>query len=266
MKQEKIVFSDVDGTLLNSEHRMTEATKKAVAALGRKGIPFVIVSARSPSGIAPLFEEGGFRGPLAAYSGGLLLDEDGAVLFSRGIEKSLAAEIISFLEKSGFSAAWNLYSYDQWLVRDRSDPKIAKEESIVHAKSEEGGISDMKGDVVHKILCICDPEDIDSIEKQVKEKFPQCAVVQSWITQLEIMPGGVHKGLAVRELCARKNVALENSIAFGDNYNDVEMLKTAGRGYLMDNAPAGMKAMGFFPARSNDEDGIYHALLELGLL
>ena len=263
----KLIFSDVDGTLLTSDHRVTERTKEAVAALKEKGIPFVIVSARSPSGIAPIQKEigvpGGF-GPIVAYSGGLILDEDGAVLFSRGMEKALAGEIIDFVEREQFPAAWCIYSYDQWLVRDKSDPKVIYEEEIVKAQSEEGSIETVQGDVVHKILCICDPDHIDEIERRVQEHFPQCAVVQSWITQLEIMPGGVNKGLAVKELCARKGIAAEDTVAFGDNYNDAEMLSEAGRGYIMANAPQALKERGFYPAKSNNEDGIYHALKELG--
>lgn len=263
---QKLVFSDVDGTLLTSDHRITERTKEAIAALKQRGIPFTIVSARSPSGIMPIVEEiglpGGF-GPIVAYSGGLILGEDGTTLFSRGMEKSLAGEIVAFVEQERFPAAWCLYSYDQWVVRDKNDPKVIEEEQIVKAQAEAGSIDTVRGDVVHKILCICEPGHIDEIERRVKARFPQCAVVQSWITQLEIMPGGVNKGLAVKELCARKGIAVGDTAAFGDNYNDVEMLLTAGRGYIMENAPQDLKQRGFYAAKSNNEDGIYHALKEL---
>ena len=50
----RIVFSDIDGTLLNSEHVVTPATRDAILALRERDIPFVIVSARSPSGIYPI--------------------------------------------------------------------------------------------------------------------------------------------------------------------------------------------------------------------
>lgn len=263
---QKLVFSDVDGTLLTSDHRITQRTKEAIAALKERDIPFVIVSARSPSGITPIIREvglpGGF-GPIVAYSGGLILGEDGTALYSRGMEKSLAGEIVDFVEREQFPAAWCLYSYDQWVVRDKSDPKIIEEEEIVKAQAEAGSIHTVRGDVVHKALCICEPGSIDEIQRRVKERFPQCAVVQSWITQLEIMPGGVHKGLAVQELCARTGVSVENTAAFGDNYNDVEMLTMAGRGYIMGNAPEDLKNRGFHIAKSNNEDGIYHALKEL---
>ena len=54
---EPVVFSDIDGTLLNSEHRMTPLTLEAVKSLKSRGIPLVLVSARSPSGIGSLFRD-----------------------------------------------------------------------------------------------------------------------------------------------------------------------------------------------------------------
>ena len=68
----EIVFSDVDGTLLNSEHKMLDGTKYAIQKLQKKDIPFVIISARSPSGIYPILEENGFSCPIICYSGALI--------------------------------------------------------------------------------------------------------------------------------------------------------------------------------------------------
>ena len=53
----KVVFSDVDGTLLDSSHRMSPATREAICAVQARGIPFVIVSARSPSGVYSILED-----------------------------------------------------------------------------------------------------------------------------------------------------------------------------------------------------------------
>ena len=76
-----IVFSDVDGTLLDSGHRIGSYTARAIAGLRERGVPFVIVSARGPSGIYPIFHRYGFRAPIISYSGALVLDEEGRMLF-----------------------------------------------------------------------------------------------------------------------------------------------------------------------------------------
>lgn len=265
----RIIFSDVDGTLLTSEHRISEQTREAIISLKNDGVPLVIVSARSPSGIATIVNEvgipGGF-GPITAYSGGLIMADD-RVLFSRGMEKGLAGEILRVITENGFKAAWCLYSFDQWLVRDRTDPRIIREEEIVQVQAEEGTMDSVVGDVVHKIMCISsDSAETDLLESCLKERFPQCAVVKSCATQLEIMRRGVNKGLAVLELCNLLGVPVENSVAFGDNYNDVEMLEAAGRAYIMANAPEDLKKRGFSAARTNDDDGVFYALKELNFV
>lgn len=264
-----IVFSDVDGTLLTSEHRVSERTREGIIALKKAGIPLVIMSARSPSGIATIVDEvgisGGF-GPIAAYSGGLLMDGE-RVIFSRGMGKELADKILRMITENGFETAWCLYSYDQWVVRDRTDPRILREEEIVQVRSEEGNVSKIVGDVVHKIMCISgNSAETDSLEIFLKSKFPQCAVVKSCATQLEIMLRGVNKGEAVKELCKLMNISVKNAAAFGDNYNDLEMLEAVGHPFIMANAPEDLKNRGFSLAKSNDEDGVFCALKELNLI
>ncbi len=66
----QIVFSDVDGTLLNSAHQLSENTLYAIRALQKRAIPFVIVSARSPAGVYPIQEKYGFQSPVISYGGG----------------------------------------------------------------------------------------------------------------------------------------------------------------------------------------------------
>lgn len=86
----KAVFSDVDGTLLNSAHRVMPETAKWIRRLSEKDIPFVIVSARSPSGIYPILKRNGFECAMIAYSGALILDEERNILYNRQIERQLA--------------------------------------------------------------------------------------------------------------------------------------------------------------------------------
>lgn len=261
----KIVFSDVDGTLLNSNHEITSMTQKAIKRLEEQEIPFVIVSARSPSGIYPILKEYDFRcTAIIAYSGALILDEHRNILYHKGIHKENARQIIQYIETMDMNISWCAYSLDQWVVKDKTDPKIIEEETIVKAKAEEGSIDTIIDSQVNKILCICDPSQILQIETKLKEVFPRYSIVKSYDNLLEIMENSITKAEAVKNLCSLWNISLNNAIAFGDNYNDVEMLKTVGIGYLMDNAPKDLKEQGFQVTKDNDHDGIYYALSGLG--
>ncbi len=267
MEKYSIVFSDVDGTLLNSEHRVTPLTRGAIQALHERGIPFVIVSARSPSGIYPILKENQFNCPIISYSGGLILDENRQVLLHQGIDRTQAKEIIDYMEQKQFDLSWCVFSIDEWIVKDKRDPRIMREEEIVKAQATQGTIESLAENAkINKILCICNPQEIEAIEKELKNAFPQYSIVKSSGILLEIMENGVTKAAAVKTLCSLWQLDLRAAIAFGDHYNDFEMLETVGCGFLMENAPAELKKRITRTTLDNDHDGIYHALREYNII
>ena len=79
------------------------------------------------------------------------------------------------------------------------------------------------------------------------------------------MEKGVNKGIAVEMFCDKLNINKNDAVAFGDHYNDSEMLKTVGTPFLMENAPEDMKA-DFNMTSSNDEEGVFKAIKKIGLL
>ena len=262
----RIIFSDVDGTLLNTNHEMTERTKNAILAAGERDIPFVIVSARSPSGIFSIMKEYGFNCPIAAYSGALIMDKDKNILCHKGMEKPIAAQVIDCIESLGLDTAWNIFSVDEWVVKDKNDPRVLLEESVVKTYAKEGDINSVTDNLVNKIMCMCRPDEIGRAENMIKAAFPQLSVMRSSDIMIEVMEKGVTKAAAVEKLCEIWGVPIENTVAFGDNYNDVEMLKAAGKGFLMENAPSELKEKILLHAQSCDDDGVYFKLNELNII
>lgn len=263
----QVVFSDVDGTLVNSSHFVTPRTRETVLALMRQNVDFVIVSARSPSGIYPIMLKNGFRCPLIAYSGALMLNEMGEVIHSQGFSQNTAREVIDYIDAEGLPLTWCLYSMDDWIVRNRNDPRVAREESIVEAFSREGTVDSLAtGNPVHKILCICAPGTVDAVEQKIKGRFTNLAVVKSSNILLEIMHPSVDKATSVALYCKHAGIDTANAVAFGDNYNDVGMLGVVGHGVVMGNAPADIRKRFSHVTDDNDHDGIYRACKELGLL
>lgn len=267
MQNYKIVFSDVDGTLLNSEHRVTELTCDAIMKLKDNKIPFVIISARSPSGIYPILLENGFNCPIISYSGGLILDENRNILFNKGMSVLSANEIITYIEEENFDTSWCVYSLDEWIVKDKNDSRIIREESIVKASSKQGNVLSLQKDSkINKILCICNPEHIIDIENNLKSRFPEYSIVKSSDILLEIMEREVTKAFAVKTLCSLLKIDISEAIAFGDNFNDYDMLETVGCGFVMGNAPEIIKEELGNVTLDNDHDGIAVALKKIGII
>ena len=216
----KIVFCDVDGTLLNKEHRLLDSTLKSIKALQEKNLPFVIVTARGPSGIYPIFKRYKFVCPMVCFSGGLIIDYNGQVLYSNGFTKGTAKKLINFIEKENLDCTWNIYSMDNWIVKDRADERVAREESIVRSSD---------------ILT-------------------------------EIMNKNISKGESIEFLCKKWDIDIKETVAFGDHFNDLEMLEKVGKPFLMENAPQELKERIGNVTFSNDADGIYHGLKQIGLV
>ena len=78
----QVVFSDVDGTLLNDQHCITPLTLLAIKKIQQQGIPFVIVSARSPSGIYPILKENNLVCPMICYGGGMVLNHENEIILT----------------------------------------------------------------------------------------------------------------------------------------------------------------------------------------
>ncbi len=262
----EIVFSDIDGTLLNSEHRMLKGTLDAIFALKKAKIPFVIVTARGPSGVRPIFKRYGFTCPMICYSGALIIDENNNTLYSEGFGADDARGIISYIENEKLDCTWNIYSEEQWIVNDRHDRRVRIEEEIVEVNATEGDIDLLSQNaLVGKLLCMCEPDTICIIEKELKRRFSNLSIVKSSDVLLEIMGKGITKASGVKRMCKDMNIPLRKAVAFGDHFNDEEMLKSVGFPFLMGNAPEEMKKEFSCVIGSNDEESISMALKDIGL-
>lgn len=268
MNEYKLVFSDIDGTLLNSSYQIDRNTLMSIKELQNNGVVFVLVSARNPLGIYPIMNKYALRCPIIAFSGALILDEEGNILFNKGIPKENIDEIIDFIEREHFDLSWCIYAQDEWIVKNKSDPRIVREETIVEAQSKQGSIADIENDEINKILCICNSTFILDIERKLKQKFPEYSIVKSSDILIEIMEKGITKASGIEYFCKRCGVDLQQTIAFGDNYNDVEMLESVGLGVLMGNAPEALKLKmaATMVTDDNNHNGIYHALKKVGLV
>lgn len=255
------IFTDIDGTLLTSNHTVSPLTRQKLREAADKGLLFCPVSARSPFCIEPILKENNLNGCMIAFNGALILDEHRNILYENGMNLAGVKELIQFIEREHFDLAWQVYTATDWIVASREDPRIRREESIVSVKSQERPLDTLAEDtVIGKVLCLCNPEITDTVAGILQTRFPQYSIVRSSPIHLEINAAGTNKALAIRRLCQLKGIPLEQVIAFGDNYNDLEMLKTAGTGIVMGNAPEDIKEQFPYVTEDNDHEGIAAAL------
>lgn len=262
----RILFSDIDGTLINSRQHIPGRTREKILELDAKGIPFILVSARGPAGVEVIRRELGNRRPFICYSGGLILDADGSALYSKQMEVGLAVEIQGFLEREYPQICCNTYGGDLWVVKDDRNPWVVREEKITRGKSVAGDIREAFAQAggIHKFLLMGEPDPISQAELLLRKHYPELSVLKSNDFYLEVMDGSVHKAAGVRYLCDHYQIPVEEAAAFGDGENDVGMLQAVGCGFAMGNAPEDVKRQVNYVTGSNEEEGIWEVIRELG--
>ena len=260
----KIVFSDIDGTFLTNDHKVTAQTEKAVKALLDKEIPFVLVSARMPEAIYPITKKLGITIPIISYSGGLVLTEKEEVLYSKTIKTEQVQQVLSEIEHRWPEVTVNYYAGRRWFVRDVNDERVQNEINITSAKAENANFDELiKNQVMpNKILIMCDPPICEEMERELGREFLELNVVRSSKILLEIMDKTVSKATGIEVMLKHFGFKPEEAIGFGDNYNDVEMFKYVGCGVAMGNAPDKIKGIVNEITDTNEESGIYTYLLK----
>lgn len=260
-----VVFSDVDGTLLDSGHRVTARTREASRALAERGIPLVLVSARMPEALSDIREALGLHDPLICYGGAYVLGAHGEELLSRPISLGCALEVRDFVSCDVPDVCCMAYGYHTWVTPDRNDPRVLREETIVGVRSVEGSIEECFSERgIHKFLLVGDPDSVLRAEREVSAAYPSLSVVRSSPILCEVMDGRVSKAEGLAVVCDHLGARVEEAVAFGDGENDIDMLGYVPGSWAMANAsPKVRRAAAHVTAVDNDHDGFADTVLSL---
>ncbi|WP_373056846.1 HAD family hydrolase [Zunongwangia sp. H14] len=263
----KIIFSDIDGTLLNSKRVLSIHTIETIQKISNK-IPFVLISARMPKAMRHLQDDLNIKHyPIIAYNGGLVMVGEKSIS-STTIPIETVEKLHEFNSK--FNCHLSLYHEDEWYVpqidkwakREEENTKVAPEVKS-NAEVIEKWKQEKKG--AHKIMAMGAEEIIDEIRDFLRENFPkQLHLYRSKRTYLEIANSSISKFSAI-ELLLREhyNCETKDCVAFGDNYNDVEMIKGVGMGIAVANARDEVLEVANKVTHAGIEDGVARSLNEL---
>lgn len=259
-----MIFSDIDGTVLNTAHQVLPRTKAKIQELTRKGIPFILVSARSPSGVWKVLDELDIQAPIVCYSGAMVYDAQRKPVLSIPLERAVLLPLYEDIGRSFPEIVCSVYAADGWYGADTSCPEMRLEETITALQAKQcafpAGFNELPE--VHKLLCMGPPESIENLEAQIHTAYPGLRCYRSKDTYLEIMSPQASKSGAMSFICAQRNQGAEQVVAFGDHYNDVDLLQAAGLGVAMGNAPQEVQKQADRVTDDCDHEGIYLILEE----
>ena len=264
----KIILSDIDGTFLKDDKHPADLHAKAIKAVIDKGLKFVFVSARMPEAIYPITDALGMaHTPVISYGGGFVLTEDEEVLFDKKISADDAKNILAEMKRGWQDITINYYTGRRWFV-EKIDKRVQFEMDITGATAEIKSFDELLTENIlpNKIMIVCEPPTCKEMESELSKKFPALNVVRSAPYLLEIMDKNVSKATGIEVFLKYYGYTLDEAIAFGDNYNDVEMLSYIPQSVVMANAPDAVKKIASAVTDSNEAGGIYTYLVKMGVI
>jgi len=264
----KLILSDIDGTILDDENIVDSGLKTVITKLNAQDIPFVLASARSPEGMRHIAKElDVLNNPIACYNGALVVknlqSDDYETILDHELDITEVEQIVSILQKKFPQVSINLYSGSAWYV-EQFDKWVKIEADITKLTPIETDINELIIDhkvPIHKLLLISDSDAIAKVRQSLQKKgLLNISFYLSKPNYLEITNRNVSKEMALRELAKNYQLSLAQTMTLGDNFNDVPMLKIAGLGVAMANAPAEVQKCANVVTETNNQNGVSKAI------
>ncbi|UJF31571.1 Cof-type HAD-IIB family hydrolase [Paenibacillus hexagrammi] len=259
----KLIALDVDGTLLNDEHRLTEQTIQTIREVHEAGSHIVLCTGRAPASTVPILQELGLEGTMITHNGAVTVqaDERGQALLhefsfslddiqpmlndvrEKGIHFDVCTPFNMYIERLG---EYEKAMYKKFLI----NPKLVTDVSEL-------------GMPIVKFTLFSQPEVLDLVEKDWSERklYGDLRMIRSGELFIDVMSAEANKGNALKALAASWEIDAHEVMAIGNYYNDLEMMAFAGLGIAVDNSPEDVKQAADAVTASNNEEGVHHALV-----
>ena len=268
----KLIAMDMDGTLLNSQKKLTEATLKTLQKAVDRGILIVPSTGRMVQGLPEYIKILPNLRYIIAINGGTVWDlKENSSIFEANIPYELATEAIEFVQK--YDAVNECYCNNEAFLSKASYDLIEyhiPDSLAAVIKGNRKPVDDYVGfmrakraDVQKIQLFFHDGGKRLAAIRELQEAFPMIALTSSQTYNIELNAAAASKGNALTILCRHLNIDIQKTMAFGDGGNDISMLLAAGYAVAMANGTDEIKAVADYVTQSNDEDGVARAIEKL---
>ena len=267
-----LIAMDMDGTLLDSHQRLTPGNLIALREAQNAGIRLAICSGRLPGDVAMFLDEAGLSDcAILSLNGSYCLERcmEGA-FFNRTLDGETLDATVEILCRARFP--FGCFAQNRLAIFEGDFP-VEGEFWGTYTRGRfapqylygMAGLRALKAQGVNKLLCMAQDEAKLERVRQELAVLPGLNVTSSWSMNLELMPAGVDKGMAVAALAQRLGIGPVRVMALGDYDNDVSMLSYAGVSVAMANASEQARAAARYRTLSNDQDGVAYAIRRYAL-
>ena len=262
----KLLLTDVDGTLIRKDGSISEENLAALRVAHEAGVHISICTGRSMLSSAKQVQALGFDGFHAFYDGGFICHgTSGEVLHAGAIPPALVRKLVNFADEHDFYVE---FSTGRHSYASRPCPIPEIKSVAFNAEHATGSLADIEngGPIVQGLLVSTTEEDKRTVEELAVKLVPDLQLLHgpSFLTpglNLAVaLAGGTSKGGAITHFCTYHGLTQDEVMAIGDWHNDISMLKEAGLGVAMGQAPDEVKAAADYVTASIDEDGLAEAI------
>ena len=261
----RLIASDMDDTLLNSDTKISERNAAAIRNAIARGIIFLIATGRMYVSVKPFADALGLDVPLVTYNGALVKgSKSGKVYYEHPLKLKTALELLAYCKEKGYYI--QSYQGDELWVKEAT-AFSAEYTRISGIPAKPVGEKLYYPEVApYKLLAMTKPEDFQTVWKDIQQKFAGKVVVTSSRDNfLELMEPGVNKWEAVKAVAESYGISPEEVMCIGDSNNDLSMIENAGIGVAMANAKPAVQAAAKLVTASNDEDGVAKVIEQVAL-
>ena len=258
MSQIKIIFFDIDGTLIDMDKKqISPKILETLVRLKEKGILLCIATGRSPISL-PHFEGVDFDAYLT-FNGSYCFDRQQAI-FSNPIPRTDVDTLIR--NAHAINRPVSLATKEA-LAANGKDPDLAQYYSFAHLELEVAEDFDRTAqEEVYQIMLGCREAEYPALMKNIHG----AKIAAWWDRAVDVIPANGGKGVGIAKILAHYHLDPAQALAFGDGNNDIEMLQAVGTGVAMENASPRLKEIADEICGHVAEDGIYHYCLSHGLI
>ena len=257
----RLVALDLDGTLVGRDLALHDRVKAEIARVLAAGVRGCVVTGRMYRASLPYARELALDAPIICYQGAAIVDpQTDEVLFDRPVANATVLEIVEIAKAGGVHL--QLYRNDNYYCEEKnrfSDlyARLSRVEPIVVPSLREAfATSDAT-----KAVIVADAEVAEKEVERVRASLGDRAyVTRSYPEFVEILDPRVDKAQALAFVAARLEIELSEVLAIGDSWNDVPLLRAAGVGIAMGNAPDELKAIATAVVADVEHDGVAEAL------
>lgn len=259
----RLAALDLDGTLLNDQHIVTNRTCEALQKLSEQGVVVVLISGRMHQAILPISNQIGLENPIISYNGGMIkYPKTGEVIHHTPIPAAEARALVKYGDQNRLH--FNFCLNDQLFIKDHNHWSELYEERTGVSATAVGNLHELDGQEPTKMQILDTPEKINRLLNECKIQFgTRLYVTRTQIEYIEFMNPQVSKGRALQALADQLHIPNNRIVTFGDGYNDESMMKIAGYRIAMGNSVDEIKAIADYTTDTNQNDGVALAVEKL---